>query len=204
MSAPDQPRQTADSVREPSGSPTTPDAGRGPRSMTGHFVAGFLIEAAPPSLRGRGRVLSPHPDPLIAFVRKNRPDWQAGFLNAVGGRIEPGESAVEAMRREFREETSLDTASIGEWEHFATVEGDWGLVHFYRLFAPATAFDRLRTTTDERIEVYRQSLAFSPPAITLPSLSWLLPLALYRHDTYAPVVARETSGTGWNADAQAS
>lgn len=43
------------------------------------------------------------------FVLKNRPVWQAGFLNGVGGKIEDGESPAEAMVREFYEETKIRT-----------------------------------------------------------------------------------------------
>lgn len=40
----------------------------------------------------------------VLLLRKNKPDWQAGNLNGVGGKIEEGENKHEAMRREFLEE----------------------------------------------------------------------------------------------------
>lgn len=43
------------------------------------------------------------------FVLKNRPTWQAGFFNGVGGKIEVDESPAEAMVREFFEETKIRT-----------------------------------------------------------------------------------------------
>jgi len=56
----------------------------------------------------------------IALIRKTRPLWQAGRLNALGGHAEDGETFLEAMARETREE-------LGEplpltWRRFATVE----------------------------------------------------------------------------------
>jgi 8-oxo-dGTP pyrophosphatase MutT (NUDIX family) len=42
------------------------------------------------------------------FIRKNRPHWQAGKLNGIGGKVEPGENADQAMVRETLEETSVD------------------------------------------------------------------------------------------------
>jgi 8-oxo-dGTP diphosphatase len=134
------------------------------------YVAGFLIDPD---------------DATVVLVRKNRPEWQAGRLNGVGGHVEPGESGAEAMRREFREEAGLD---IDTWAHFATVEGPWGSVEFFRAQGDVLA---ARSKTDEDIEVwlvgdpclYRQAL---------PNLTWLIPLALYTHDIYQPVVARET------------
>ena len=70
-----------------------------------NYVAGFLIDREARQ---------------IALIRKNRPEWQAGQLNGIGGHIEPGEVPREAMRREFMEETGFDSSL---WEHFADVSG---------------------------------------------------------------------------------
>lgn len=43
----------------------------------------------------------------VALIQKNRPDWQAGKWNGIGGHREPGETGHEAMSREFQEETSM-------------------------------------------------------------------------------------------------
>ena len=45
----------------------------------------------------------------VALVRKNRPEWQAGNLNGIGGKMEVGETTNECMQREFKEETGLKT-----------------------------------------------------------------------------------------------
>ena len=37
-------------------------------------------------------------------MRKTRPAWQAGRINALGGKLLPGEGALDAARREVREE----------------------------------------------------------------------------------------------------
>src|SRR5687767_2261708 len=55
---------------------------------------------------------------MVLLVRKARPEWQAGLLNGIGGKIQHlpirpqdtelrWESSLEAMRREFTEETGL-------------------------------------------------------------------------------------------------
>ena len=44
----------------------------------------------------------------VLLCQKNRPEWQAGKLNGLGGKIENGESPIEAMIREFKEEAGLD------------------------------------------------------------------------------------------------
>lgn len=131
------------------------------------YVAGFLIDPS---------------NETVALIRKGKPEWQRGKLNGIGGKIEPGESAAEAMRREFNEEAGLD---LDNWELFATVQGDWGAVSFFRSFSVASP----RSMESEPVEVH--SLEAVPYGECIPNLSWLIPLALYRHDEYEPVVAAE-------------
>lgn len=47
----------------------------------------------------------------VLLVHKNRPTWQAGKLNGIGGKIEAGETPLQAMEREFMEETGF----ISKW-----------------------------------------------------------------------------------------
>ncbi len=58
-------------------------------------------------------------DDTVLLVRKNRPSWQNGLLNGIGGKIEPGETPLEAMVREFKEETGLGGY---EWDNFLTMK----------------------------------------------------------------------------------
>jgi hypothetical protein len=94
----------------------------------------------------------------VALVRKGKPEWQRGKLNGV---------------------------DITNWQPFATVDGPWGAVYFFRAFSSATP----RTMEAEPIEVH--PLDAVPYAECIPNLSWLIPLARYTHDLYAPVVASE-------------
>lgn len=78
------------------------------------YACGFLFS------EDRSRVL---------LIRKRRPAWQAGKLNGVGGKIEPGETPLQAMRREFREEAGVD---IADWQQVLRLSGpDW-VGHFFR------------------------------------------------------------------------
>jgi len=55
----------------------------------------------------------------VLLIRKTRPAWQAGRLNGVGGKVEPEDWCLaEAMRREFKEETGVDTV-VEDWKQFA-------------------------------------------------------------------------------------
>jgi 8-oxo-dGTP pyrophosphatase MutT (NUDIX family) len=98
------------------------------------------------------------------------------------------------MVREFEEETG---AHIDRWDHFATVAGEWGSVAFFRSEVP-DLLGLVHTTTDEPVECYRVK-ELGSVFDTLPNLSWLIPLALYRQDAYEPVVAMER--TPWSATA---
>jgi 8-oxo-dGTP pyrophosphatase MutT (NUDIX family) len=46
----------------------------------------------------------------VYLILKNKPHWQAGLLNGIGGKIEPGETSLRAMAREFKEEAGVDIA----------------------------------------------------------------------------------------------
>lgn len=43
----------------------------------------------------------------VVLLQKAKPAWAAGMWNGLGGKIEPGEDAVGAMSREFREECGV-------------------------------------------------------------------------------------------------
>ena len=44
----------------------------------------------------------------VVLIAKNRPKWQAGRLNGIGGHVEDGEIPIVAMAREFREESLVE------------------------------------------------------------------------------------------------
>jgi 8-oxo-dGTP diphosphatase len=120
-----------------------------------HYVCGFLFSP------DRARVL---------LIRKRRPQWQAGKLNGVGGKIEPSDaSPMAAMTREFREEADV---TIENWQEVLTLTApDWH-THFYRSFGDVAA---ARAITDEQLEVHP---ARNLPPDTIPNLRWMIPLML--------------------------
>lgn len=63
----------------------------------------------------------------VLLVWKNRPRWQAGKLNGVGGKIEPGEAVRAAMVREFQEETGICT-NLSEFDDQSETAPVWHYV----------------------------------------------------------------------------
>jgi len=107
-------------------------------------------------------------DGRLALIRKKRPDWQKGKLNGIGGHVEPGESPIEAMHREFYEETG----GVADWTHFATLTDARGWeVYFYS--GPCVV--KPMTLTDE--EVVWADPAELPDDV-IPNLRFLVPMAL--------------------------
>lgn len=138
-------------------------------SLTGPMVMGFLFS------EDRTRVL---------LIRKTHPDWMAGKLNGIGGRVDVqgGEGNLRAMVREFREETGL---TYDAWEyrgmiHGANGDGRWQ-VALYRGFGDV---DAARSMTDEPVFVADvRGLGDD----VLPNLRWIIPALL--EDEIAHVVA---------------
>ncbi len=44
----------------------------------------------------------------ILLINKLRPDWQKGYYNGIGGKVEGNETFMKAMIRETKEEANLD------------------------------------------------------------------------------------------------
>lgn len=106
----------------------------------------------------------------VVLILKNRPKWQAGMLNGVGGKVEHNESYLQAMRREFKEETNL---YVENWINFATIEGiDYQL----ECFTAVGDVSNIETMTDEPVIVVNVDSLYSMTVIF--NLRWLIPLAL--------------------------
>ena len=107
----------------------------------------------------------------VAVIEKKKPDWQAGFHNGIGGKIERGEDAYQAMIREFDEEAGIYTE---HWNQFATVSGRGWKVTFFR--AKSNDVFHCRSLTEETVKVVRVADIVTMKVI--PNLKWLIPMAL--------------------------
>ena len=109
----------------------------------------------------------------VALVLKNRPAFQKGKLNGIGGHVEPGEHQDAAMVREFEEETGV---CITTWKHYSTIvnHNKKYIVYFYKAFH-SEAIKAVKTTTDEEICTVPVSIIHTPA--TMSNLVWLVALA---------------------------
>lgn len=146
------------------------EPGRGKARMTkAKYVVGFLFDES-----------KQH----VALIRKARPAWQYGKLNGIGGHIEKNETPLQAMRREFFEETG---ATVANWEFFARQQGcvhcaDQCDVYFFRARAPLALLEGIDGFKSNEEEVVVQGVYSATPLPLqdrrLPNLRWLIPLAL--------------------------
>ncbi len=121
------------------------------------YVVGFLID------RTRR---------LVVLIEKQRPEWQKGKLNGIGGCIEKDEAPIDAMEREFKEETGL--LVIG-WRHAITLTGlTERIFFFYRNWEGG----EVRTTTEEKIIIANYSQL---PRNTLLCARWAIALCRDRN-----------------------
>lgn len=109
----------------------------------------------------------------VVLIEKMKPLWQKGNLNGVGGRVECGESSLDAMVREFFEETGVNTCNH-DWTKFAIIKSvDGCYIEFF--FAKSDKALTARTMEDEVVHICNVN---SLPPNTIKNVRWLLFLAL--------------------------
>lgn len=127
--------------------------------MNNNYVLGFM--------------LSPDHSQVL-LIQKTKPEWQKGKLNGIGGRVEPSEQPFDAMVREFREETGLETTRE-QWTHFGHMTCPADIV--VELFACVGDWTNAENTTDEIL--HEVPVAQASVHNIIPNLTTLLAAAEY-------------------------
>lgn len=104
----------------------------------------------------------------VALIQKNRPEWQKGKFNGIGGKIEKNESPDKAITREFWEETG---ATGVDWHGFGKLTWAEGVVWLFKASNDTIA---LKSTTDEQVSWH--SIDKLPNVV--PNIHWIIPVAL--------------------------
>jgi 8-oxo-dGTP diphosphatase len=123
----------------------------------------------------------------VVLMRRTKPAWQAGRVNALGGRIMDGETAAAAARREVREESGVDAA---DWTEVLVWEDAEYELHVMR--AVSDGAHDARTMEDQ--EVFLADVQALPDNV-IDNLRWLVPLALDR-DVAFPIAVRSAAAEG--------
>lgn len=126
------------------------------------YVAGFLFDKSYET---------------VALIVKQKPQWQKGRLNGIGGKLEPNESPRMAMAREFKEETGC-TIPVDAWHHFCTLDFEGASVFFFMSTADAETLRSLKTTTDEEVVTVSVRSVLLREFDTIPNIPWLCAMAI--------------------------
>lgn len=107
----------------------------------------------------------------VLLIRKNKPEWQRGYLNGVGGKLEEFDpTPVAGMVREFMEETGIKTVKV-QWQHACTMSGRNWKCYVFRTWGDIM---QCKQETDE--ELYIINVNHIGMNKTLSNLQWLVPL----------------------------
>ena len=126
----------------------------------------------------------------VLLLRKNRPQWQAGFFNGIGGKLEEGETPLQAMIREAGEETTIKDTN---WLPVAVLEGKDYQVDFFAIYDQD--FNSIHPLTDEQLypmllkDVYNPSNYFYN--FIQKNLRFLIALALDTSGISKPIIYKE-------------
>lgn len=107
----------------------------------------------------------------VALIKKNKPEWQNGLLNGIGGKIEPNELPIDAMQREFMEETGV---MIHDWTDVGSLSSDEFCVHIFKTVTNLI-YD-VKTMETETVDIFNTSDLFGLEVI--PNLHWIIPAIL--------------------------
>lgn len=110
----------------------------------------------------------------VILIRKEKPYWQKGFYNGVGGKVQEGELPIEAMRREFREETGVD---IFYWKYFGYIYDFDNKISLFTSLCQTDSFVEIFVSnkTEELVaEIFLDNIKTIP---IVYNLHWLIPMA---------------------------
>lgn len=89
----------------------------------------------------------------VALIRKKRPEWQAGKLNGIGGKVNINEVPLLAMVREFQEEACLNTGVL-DWVEVDTLYRDNDTVAIYCFATCVDDMNQVTTWEDKFVSWY--------------------------------------------------
>lgn len=135
-----------------------PQQTQGKLSAEDRYVLGFLFS---PDFKN------------VVLIEKLKPHWQKGKYNGIGGRIEENETPLQAMQREFEEETTLD---IKYWNWFTQFGTEDYLVDCF--WAISKDWDKHLSVTKEEVFNIPVEDMYTVKHYLICNLWWLIHLAI--------------------------
>lgn len=118
----------------------------------------------------------------VLLIEKQKPDWQRGLLNGVGGKIEESDRQPhDAMSREFFEETGFHAVI---WRRFCLLKHFGNDVHCFSTIVCQPVLVYKGKNTEQPVWVKQKEL----PTHIMPNLRWLIPMAFDDKITKAEVL----------------
>ena len=87
----------------------------------------------------------------VLLINKERPEYLKGKLNGVGGKVEDGESDLNAIIRETKEETNLD---IKDWVLYSQANLKDFKISFFYTTLDSEEIEKYESLTDEILELH--------------------------------------------------
>lgn len=121
----------------------------------------------------------------VVVIQKARPAWQAGRWNFPGGKIERGESPVQAAAREFAEETGLHL-DTSELRPVALLRRP-GQFDLYAFKTESPRIVEVKTLTDEPVSLVPVQAVLQGRHPAIENLPWLYGMAFDGSEKVAEV-----------------
>jgi 8-oxo-dGTP diphosphatase len=110
----------------------------------------------------------------VLLIKKNKPEWQKGLLNGIGGMCEKGESPAQTMIREFNEEGIFYIAGWTQYLSLLTAKGD--IVVFFHNTASSEDMPYLTKHSIDEGDVDWYDIKDLNQLQVIPNLHWLIPM----------------------------
>ena len=115
-------------------------------------------------------------DPLfqqVVLIQKNRPEWQKGDINGLGGKCEGTETFTHCIAREVKEEAGIWIPSQNWRKHAQLKWENWNVTVFAAVFVGD--LKQVQSVTDEVVAWYS---VLALPSSVKKNLPWLIPMGI--------------------------
>jgi 8-oxo-dGTP diphosphatase len=110
----------------------------------------------------------------VLLIRKTHPEWQAGRLNGIGGKVKKNETFYEAMVREAEEEAGISGLN---WHLINHVSGsDYAIRFYYAVMSGSLVYEQ---TTDEELLTISTANLYHGKLDLIDPLRWMISCAYF-------------------------